>query len=222
MTARRGYIRFAHRGAPLPGAGGNTLEAFAAALAAGAHGVESDVQLTADGVPVLVHGLPFARRRPIASLTRAELPAAIPSLADLYERCGSGFDLALDMAAPRAAPAVVALARRYGALDRLWLTYWRLPLIAAWRRAWPQTNLVYPTMFALPGPLLRRTCRQARAAGVDVLNLHHRLLTATTARTVHAEGLQLFAWGARDARSERRAAALGVDGVFVDMVRKAG
>ena len=218
MTARRGYLRFAHRGAPLPGVGGNTLEAFAAALAAGAHGVESDVQLSADGVPVLVHGLPFSRLRPIRSLTRAELPASIPSLAELYERCGSDFDLALDMAAPRAAPAVVALARRYGALDRLWLTYWRLPLMAAWRRAWPHANLVYPTMFALPAPLLRRTCRQALAAGVDVLNLHHGLLTTATARTVHAEGLQLFAWGVRDQRTERRAAALGVDGVFVDRV----
>jgi glycerophosphoryl diester phosphodiesterase len=211
-------IRFAHRGAPTGGLRGNTLEAFVAALGAGASGLESDVQLTADGVPVLAHGLPFAGRRPIRSLMRAELPPSIPSLADLYERCGADFDLALDMSAPRAARAVVALARRHGASDRLWLTYWRLPAMAAWRRAWPETHLVYATMFAVPAPMLRRTCAQACAAGVDTLNLHHRLLTRSTAATAGAAGLRLFAWGVSQPRDELRARSLGVDGVFVDRI----
>ena len=62
-------IGFAHRGAPAAGTRENTLAAFSHALGQGARALESDVWLTADGVPVLVHdrivrsGL---RRRPIA------------------------------------------------------------------------------------------------------------------------------------------------------------
>ena len=31
-------------------------------------------------------------------------------------------------------------------LDRLWLTYWRLPELRNWRRGWPRLHLVYPTV----------------------------------------------------------------------------
>src|SRR5579883_3471911 len=124
-------LRFAHRGAPVPPVCENTLAAFAAALRAGAEGLESDVWLTADGVPVLLHGSGRLRGRPVATLRRDELPRQIPSLEQLWQQLGSGFDLALDMAAPQAAATVVELARRYDGLDRLWLTYWRLPRMAA-------------------------------------------------------------------------------------------
>src|ERR1043166_8521546 len=43
-----------HRGAPLI-ALENTTPAFAAAIAAGADGIEFDVRLSADGVPVIIH-----------------------------------------------------------------------------------------------------------------------------------------------------------------------
>lgn len=121
------FIRFAHRGAPVRPAAGNTLEAFEAALARGSEGIESDVRLTADGVPVLVHGIGPVGRRPIHRLIRADLPRQIPSIAELWQRCGTDFELSLDMADPDAAAAVVELARQYDAVSRLWLTYWKLP-----------------------------------------------------------------------------------------------
>ncbi|MEA2546946.1 MAG: glycerophosphoryl diester phosphodiesterase, partial [Chloroflexota bacterium] len=80
-------ILFAHRGASgyRPE---NTLPAFALALEQGATGIESDVWLSADGVPVLVHDqtirLP-GRRIDVTRRTAAELaPFGIPRLADLY------------------------------------------------------------------------------------------------------------------------------------------
>jgi glycerophosphoryl diester phosphodiesterase len=48
-------IGFAHRGAPGRAVRENTLPAFRAALRAGVPGIESDVWLTADNVPVLLH-----------------------------------------------------------------------------------------------------------------------------------------------------------------------
>src|SRR6476661_2102197 len=92
-------IAFAHRGARAH-APENTIESFALALKLGATGLESDVWLTADGVPVLDHdgvvkvGL---RRRPIGSMQRAALPSWIPTLEDLYAQCGTMFELSLDV-----------------------------------------------------------------------------------------------------------------------------
>ena len=212
------HIRFAHRGAPQQPARGNTLAAFSAALRHGAEGLESDVRLTADGVPVLVHGLGRVAGRPLRQLTRAELPRHIPTLADLFAQCGNGFELALDMSDPTAAEAVIALARQHDAVARLWLTYWRLPEMAVWRRRWPEVKLVYATMFAAPLPLLRHTAARVAAAGVDALNVHHRLLGKGSAATAHAAGLRLFAWGLKRPPHERRARALGVDAVFIDDV----
>ena len=43
-----------HRGVPVV-ALENTLPAFEAAIAAGADGIEFDVRLSSDGVPVIIH-----------------------------------------------------------------------------------------------------------------------------------------------------------------------
>src|SRR5579884_832113 len=117
------FLRFAHRGAPAIGVRENSLDAFAAALQSGAEGIESDVRLTADGVPVLVHGLGRFNGRSLRQTRRAELPPHVPTLAELWQRCGSEFHLSLDMADPDAAEAVIVLAREHGAAERLWLTY---------------------------------------------------------------------------------------------------
>jgi glycerophosphoryl diester phosphodiesterase len=216
--AATGLIRFAHRGAPVYPVRENTLAAFEAALRAGAEGLESDVRLTADGVPVLVHGLGRVDGRPVRRIRHGALPAHVASLEDLWQRFGAGFDLALDMADPDAAATVVALARRHGAESRLWLTYWSLPAMAAWRRRWPDVHLVYATMFALPETLLRRTAGAAARAGVDALNVHHRLVRGSSPATVHAAGLKLFAWGLRGRSHLQRLAGSGVDGLFLDDV----
>ena len=84
-------VLFAHRGARAH-APENTIEAFTLGLRLGATGLESDVWLTADGVAVLDHdgvvgGL--LRRKQIADVDRADLPAHMPSLAELYEACGN-------------------------------------------------------------------------------------------------------------------------------------
>ena len=51
----------------------NTLAAFAAALAAGADGCETDVRVAGDGAAVLFHDATSARGHPVAALSRAGL-----------------------------------------------------------------------------------------------------------------------------------------------------
>ena len=216
MEAVAALIGFAHRGAPHHRRLQNTLPAFRRAIEAGATAIESDVAVTADGVPVLIHPGVLARvRRPVSRLTRAELPAWVPSLEDVYRECALYLDIALDMAAPAAVGDVVAMAREHGDPARLWLTYWRLDVVAAWRRRYPDVRLVYPAL------LLRRRDRRQRlaalrSAGVDALNLFHRSCRPAVVADVHAAGMLAFAWGARDGAAAGRALRRGADGVFCD------
>ncbi len=67
----------------------------------GATGLESDVWVTADGIPVLDHDGVVKRSigetRPIGEMQRSALPAHIPSLVELIERCGTDYHLSLDL-----------------------------------------------------------------------------------------------------------------------------
>src|SRR6476646_3816182 len=142
-------IAFAHRGARAH-APENTIEAFELALRLGATGLESDVWLTADGVPVLDHdgvvkqGL---RRRPIAGVMRSSLPVHIPSLAEMLDSCGSGFDLSLDLKDPRSGPAVIDAVRNHDEhlVERLWLCDTDLDRLSALRRVTDGVRLLQST-----------------------------------------------------------------------------
>ena len=81
---------------------GEHVQAFRLALEMGASGLESDVWLTRDGVPVLVHDGELGRRmrrRRIAELRRDELPDHIPTIDDLIDACGTDYHLSLDLKA---------------------------------------------------------------------------------------------------------------------------
>jgi glycerophosphoryl diester phosphodiesterase len=207
-------IGFAHRGAPLTRGDENSLPAFARALALGASGLESDIGLRADGVPILAHtGLSLRRRlRPVR-------PSHVPSLAELYDRCGHAFELSLDMTEPEAAEVVVRLAEERGAADRLWLTYWHLERLERWRLRWPHVHLVFATM-----PLRQRgfesLVERLAAGGVDAVNIHHRLWRERLIHTAHDRGLRAFAWGIRRRGPLRRVLARGVDAVYCDDVEE--
>ena len=71
----------AHRGLHAPGGPAeNTLDAYAAARDAG-YGVELDVHLSADRVPVLHHDFELPDGRPISSIEQRDLPPHVPTLA---------------------------------------------------------------------------------------------------------------------------------------------
>ncbi|HEY7984259.1 MAG TPA: glycerophosphodiester phosphodiesterase family protein, partial [Ktedonobacterales bacterium] len=96
-AARLACAIFGHRGARAH-APENTLLAFDLAFALGADGIECDVQLTADGVLVVIHDATLDRttsgRGPVARATLAELRELdagrgqrIPLLAETLDLC---------------------------------------------------------------------------------------------------------------------------------------
>jgi len=212
-AALQAPIGFAHRGGALTRREQNTLAAFARAVELGV-GVESDVLLTADGEPVLLHApLGLHRGRPIRRLRRAQLPRSVPTLAELYQQCGTGFPLALDMTDPGAAEAVVDTARRHDALDNLWMTFWRLDRLARWRERWPSLRLVFPAL-VLRSP--EQFVSRLAATGVDAVNVHHRTVSRRLVAAAEAQGVAVLAWGVRRRGSVPAVLRRGAQGVFAD------
>jgi glycerophosphoryl diester phosphodiesterase len=219
--ATRTPIGFAHRGARAE-CQDNTLASFRRALELGAHGLESDVWLTADGVAVLDHDGVVrrgVRRAPIRALRRADLPGHIPSLTELYRECGCDFDLSLDVKDPAAAPAVVDAAGDVGALERTWLCG-RGPVLEGWRGLSERVRLVESTRLdRIPGGVATRA-RQLDRAKVDAVNLRWPDWTATRVADVHRAGLLAFAWDTQRVATIATVLALGVDAVYSDHVER--
>ncbi|WP_066068476.1 glycerophosphodiester phosphodiesterase [Frankia sp. EI5c] len=230
-------IGFAHRGAPAPLQGENTLPAFRRALAAGAGGLESDVWLTADGVPVLRHNAALgqpARRQRVTGLRRADLPRWLPALADLYRELGCGFELSLDlkgqpagMTSVDSARAVIGAARAAGgaaAARRLWLCG-PLSDLRAWREIDSEVRLVNSASaaeIAAHGGAASYA-RALRAAGVDALNLRAREWTPARAVIVNdlrAAGVAAFGWDAQSTATLRRLRGYGLAGLYSDHLHR--
>ncbi|MDP8992454.1 MAG: glycerophosphodiester phosphodiesterase [Actinomycetota bacterium] len=214
-------IAFAHRGASAH-APENTLDAFRLGLEMGATGLESDVWLSADGVPVLDHegalrsGL---RRRPFSELARRDLPSRVLALEDLYAAVGSDFHLSLDLKDPAAAERVVAVAGGAGdALGRLWLCHGDWRRLAGWRGLSPEVHLVDSTRLRRVKEGPERRAAALSAAGIDAVNLHHTEWSGGLTTLFHRFGLFAFGWDCQHERVLEAVVAMGIDGVYSDHV----
>ncbi len=227
-SLRHPPIAFAHRGGRAH-APENTLEAFRLGLRLGATGLESDVWLTADGVPVLDHdGLVRARRLgrlrsvPISAVARADLPAHVPTLAELYAECGTDFELSLDAKDQTAAEAVVATARAAGdgAHERLWICHPDWQLLAGWREDpdFAGVHLVNSTRLKEMRQGAERRAAQLADAGIDAVNLHYSDWSGGKTVLFHRFGRYAFGWDAQHERIIRDLVRMGIDGIFGDHV----
>jgi glycerophosphoryl diester phosphodiesterase len=222
LPSLRPPIGFAHRGARAH-APENTIDAFSLARKLGADGLESDVWRSADGVAVLDHD-GFAggrlRRRSIASVTHTELPSHIPTLAELYDECGTGFELSLDVKDPAAAPLVISVARAAGpaALGRLWLCHDDHDLLRSWRDLAPEVRLVDSTRLRRMRQGPERHAAALQAAGIDAVNLHHSDWTGGLTTLFHRFEILAFGWDAQYDRVLDGLLDMGIDAVYSDHV----
>ncbi len=218
-SLRRPPIGFAHRGARAH-ATENTLEAFTLGLRLGATGLESDVWITADGVPVLDHDgvVGRLRRTPIAKVDRVDLPDHIPALAELYETVGPDIPLSLDVKDPAAFEATVRTAEEMGAAHALWLCHPDWELVATWRDRSEAIHLVDSTRIGKIAEGPERRAKSLRDAGIEVINMHHSDWTGGLTTLFHRFELECFGWDAQQPRILDGLLDIGIDGVYSDHV----
>ncbi len=222
----------AHRGGPASGAPEGTIEAFAAAIDAGADWLEFDVRRTADGALVVLHDATVDRTTdgagPITSLTLAEVRgldagggARIPTVEDvvgLARAAGVSImpEIKDGVANPGVTPQLVDVLRDSEYLDRAVIQAFESETLEELRRVAPEAKacwLTGPWQFDLSSP-------PADAAFVcpmgEMVLLHPDLV-----RQAHAAGRTMFVWwgGTESTIGNAILAAYGVDGLIVDDVR---
>ncbi len=197
------------------------MEAFELGLRLGANGLESDVWLTADGVPVLDHDGVVAtrfRKRPIGEVRRQDLPSFIPTLAELYEACGTAYHLSLDLKGPGTGRRVIDVTTEVAPdlLPRLWLCSPRyqelLDLRGFGARLVDSTRLT-----KIKEGVERRAATLAREH-IDALNMHHTDWNGGLVALVHRFDLAAFGWDMQFDNILRPALRMGLDGVYSDWV----
>lgn len=215
-------ILFAHRGARAH-ARENTIEAFALGLRLGATGLESDVWLTADGIPVLDHDgvvSGWGRKRPIADYERARLPGHIPDLEQLLGECGTGYELSLDLKDRRCATTVIDLVSSSAPelLSRLWLCHGDHAFLAELRPYNDDVRLIDSTRRKRVPEGLERRAATLAGAGIDGINLHHSDWTGGFVTLVHRFGRRAFGWDMQFDHVLRPSMRMGLDAVYSDHV----
>lgn len=212
-------IAFAHRGARAY-VRENTLESFALGLRLGATGLESDVWVTSDGEPVLDHDgvvrRRFGRSTPIAQLRRCDLPAHIPSLAEMIDHCGAGFHLSLDLKDPQAGPRVVAVVADVAPslLHRLWLCAPDRAMLHPLRGS--GARLVESTRLARIKEGPERRAAMLADEGIDAINLHHTDWTGGLVTLFHRFRRAAFGWDMQQQHVLEASYRMGLDAVYSD------
>jgi glycerophosphoryl diester phosphodiesterase len=217
-------ITFAHRGARAH-APENTLEAFDVALRLGASGLESDVWLTADGIPVLDHDGVVkrgVRKRPISEFRRDELPAHIPTLRELLETCGTGFSMSLDAKDPESAPAIVEViaAVDESLLERTWLCEAGLERVIELRAEFGDRpiRLLQTTRLERIKSTPEQRAEYLARHGIDGINLHRTDWNGGLVALFHRFGLVTFGWDMQHEHELRDGLRMGLDAVYSDYV----
>jgi glycerophosphoryl diester phosphodiesterase len=225
-TDRGAPLVYGHRGASAD-APENTLAAFALARAQGADGVELDVRRSADGDLVLHHDAALADGRVVAATATADLPAAVPSLAEALDECvglvvnveikNSPFDPDHDPERT-VADQVVALLRERGGHDRVLVSSFDLATVDRVRALDPGVPTAFLTFV---DPVGADAVVLAAERGHVAIHPHEGTVDAALVGLAHGAGLEVNVWTVDDPDRIRALAAAGVDGIVTNVPARA-
>lgn len=227
----------AHRGLAIAsGIDENTLLAFEAAILAGANYIESDVQVTRDGVAVLFHDDDLARvaglSKKIAELTLAELSEVTLSLGGVVptlEQALTRFDSVnfnLDVKVWGAIAPAVEVINRLGVHDRVLVSAFSerrrrsaLRLLSRSVASSAGSGLVLALYFASTLRLtavMRAISKSADAVQVPARKGPIRFDSPGFIKRAKKVGLEVHFWTINEVSEMERLLALGADGLVTD------
>ena len=239
----RGYLSpalpriFAHRGfAAAPGLVENTMAAFRAALELGATHLESDIQVTLDGVPVLFHDDDLLRLavlpRKISAVTSTELAQIaaandfeVPTLREaLTELPTTRFNL--DLKVSGAIAPTASLINELGAQERILVvsfsesrrgeTVKAISGSVACSAGGTRVLALWLAAKLRLGFAVRRLASPIQALQIPVKQGPIRFDSRRFIAQMTAAGLELHYWTINDASEMKRLISLGAHGIVTD------
>ena len=205
-----------HRGASAV-APENTLTAFRSATLAGADGIEFDVRLSGDGVPVIIHDDTLYRthrlRDRVADLSAAELDElGVPSLRELFELMSDNellLCLEIKGSSAELAERCCGLVREFSFEERTIVECFDLNVL---KLVELKTAALFDSRIYTDQSLIDR----ALEVGASVLALHHRLAKAPLIERAKLAGLRVVVWTVDELAWVARARSLGIEALITN------
>ena len=230
-------LNIAHRGASKI-APENTMAAFQKALEIGADGIEFDVRLSSDGVPVVIHDttvdgttdgngrvadLPLRELRRLdagASFDVTFAGARIPTLAQVFEILGEQLLLNIELKqegffGSGLEEAVADLIQKHTLEQGVLVSSFNPLALRRIQRISPRLRTAL--LSAHPGSRVLRTAGLALGRPSWALHPEYAGVDATLVSWAHARGLRLHTWTVDDPADMRRLIRWGVDGIITNV-----
>jgi glycerophosphoryl diester phosphodiesterase len=210
LIAHRGY----HAAAPE-----NTIAAFEAAIMVGASGIETDVRISRDGVPILIHDRIIASGETVADLTRTELEQAvgheIPTLDEALE-CFPGVLWNVEIKTIQALSTVIRVLEKHQAGHRIIVTSFRHDLVALCASSLKVNCglLLAHRPLTLNSLLADFNCNGNPRINHVVWN--YEVLDDILLKQAASDGYRNFVYGAVTRAEHDNCRELGVDGIITD------
>ena len=224
---KRTFINYAHRGASeyCPE---NTLLSFYTGIYMGANGIETDVQLTKDGIPVLFHDDTIARMMgkegAVADYTYEELrtfPMQTKGKTDYivtleqFLSCFGKMELtfAIELKKAGTEEKTAALIRKFGLVEKCVVTSFQFPYLEKMHAVMPEARLGF---LAKRGGITPELLQKMVRMGFYEICPHAEEVTEENVALWHGMGLGVRAWGVANEQLMRQVADNGADGMTVN------
>lgn len=215
----------------------NSLAAFARALDEGADGVELDVRLTSDGVPIVFHDATLARAtsgsdsRPVHRVAVADLPCLaggeqIPRLVDALDALRGrvvNVEIKVDVAATsllgdvpdrlRLVRASIAAVKEARGAEVVFSSFDPLVVVALAATA---PRVPRAILVGMSTPRAATALTLAMRPAIIAAHLDERLYTPARTARLARTGLRLAAWTVNDPERAKTLVGLGVTWLITD------
>jgi len=220
-----GTLIIAHRGASAE-APENTNPAFRRAIAMGADGIELDVQVSRDGVPVVFHDTNLRRLTGVAGRLSARTwpelkklrvlggSAGIPRLVDVLTLTRRRIVVQIELKPDAAVGPVLAAVKKAGAASWVILASFEPSLVREAARLAPAIpRMLISEGRQTPGALVRQL-ESCEAHGLSI-NCQ-KVRRADYVRFFQAKGFAVWCWTVNEVALAGRLVGWGIDGLLSD------
>ncbi|MDB5811794.1 MAG: Glycerophosphoryl diester phosphodiesterase [Betaproteobacteria bacterium] len=209
-------LLFAHRGFHVHSPE-NSLAAFEAAVKLGVDGIETDVRLSRDGLPVIIHDRVTPARRAVAELTHREIESdaghPVPLLADILDAFPDVL-WNIEIKNPEVWPAASKCLARFQHSRRLFVTSFRHDVV---RRCAEELATDCGLLVAhRPLEVAAMMAECADQPRIKSIVWDYNIADDGMLKSVGAGGWQNFIYGAVTPAEHERCRDLGLSGLITD------